>query len=173
MTDILPTVNRTLKLPKSKDPNKPVMPSSSKQWTRIRGDVKTYITDIIQVGKFEYINIYDISFERLSVCQLLLGFMLILYTLSYINMIYTTESNEVTLLPPVSAIEVIELVPSMFLSVCYSALSRLYHATYGLKNFGFGCTLTTSQMSSMVKVVGQSSRSAGWKMDVLGMFFLT
>ena len=49
MTDILPTVNRTLKLPKSKDPNKPVMPSSSKQWTRIRADVKTYITDIIQV----------------------------------------------------------------------------------------------------------------------------
>ncbi len=60
MTDILPTVNRTLKLPKSKDPNKPVMPSSSKQWTRIRGDVKTYITDIIQVKKFDYINIYYI-----------------------------------------------------------------------------------------------------------------
>ncbi len=55
MTDILPTVNRILKLPsKSKDPNKPVLPQSSKYWSKVRGDMKTYLADIIQVLPEEF-----------------------------------------------------------------------------------------------------------------------
>ena len=49
LTDILPTVNKNLKLPKQKDPNKLTLPSTSKNWSKVRGDMKTYITDIIQV----------------------------------------------------------------------------------------------------------------------------
>ena len=49
MVEIVPMLLRHLALPVSKDPNKPVLPSSSQNWKSLRNIVKIYLTDMIQV----------------------------------------------------------------------------------------------------------------------------
>ncbi len=51
MTDIMPTVSRILNLPKEKSDTKVVLPHSSKNWSKVRTDMKTYILDMTQVKK--------------------------------------------------------------------------------------------------------------------------
>ncbi len=66
--------------------------------------------------------------------------------------------------PPASAVEGIKSVPSVRLCVCLS-FSSLTPEPFDVRtqNLVEGLTLTISQMSSMVKVIGQRSRSPGQK----------
>ena len=50
ITELLPAVNRLLKLPEqNSSQKKPVQPSSSKMWTKVRIDLKAYLQDLMQV----------------------------------------------------------------------------------------------------------------------------
>jgi hypothetical protein len=42
-------LNRFIKLPKPKDPHRPLLPLHSPQWKQIRKDMISYLTDLIQV----------------------------------------------------------------------------------------------------------------------------
>ncbi|KAK2174171.1 hypothetical protein NP493_820g01008 [Ridgeia piscesae] len=50
ITDLLPAVNRLLKLPEqNSSQKKPVQPSGSKMWTKVRIDLKSYLQDLMQL----------------------------------------------------------------------------------------------------------------------------
>ncbi|KAI0214999.1 Nucleolar complex-like protein 2 [Lamellibrachia satsuma] len=50
ITELLPAVNRLLKLPEqNSSQKKPVQPSSSKMWTKVRIDLKAYLQDLMQL----------------------------------------------------------------------------------------------------------------------------
>jgi nucleolar complex protein 2 len=47
--DLVPALLQHLKLPVSKDPNKPTLPSASPRWKKIHLSVKCYLADVIQL----------------------------------------------------------------------------------------------------------------------------
>ena len=77
---------------------------------------------------------------------------------------YSSENGS-WFLPPVSAHEVIEPVPSIHLFV-YTLKPEPFDVR--TQNLAQGCTLTISRGSLMVNVIGQRSKSPGW-----GMWFFS
>jgi len=49
VVEIASFLTRLLKVPKSKDPNKIVLPSTSNKWKRVKVEVKSYVTDLLQL----------------------------------------------------------------------------------------------------------------------------
>ncbi|XP_013410225.1 nucleolar complex protein 2 homolog [Lingula anatina] len=61
LTELLPAWRHVLALPETKENKKPPLPSTSKQWAKVRLDVKLYLTELIrllsEVGESTIVNI--------------------------------------------------------------------------------------------------------------------
>ena len=92
MRDILPTVNAILKLPKQKDSNKPVLPSTSKSWSKVRIDMKAYLTDVIQVGLASTVRWFW-NYGLLFPCKLQITILVVIATFLIADVIKCSGTN--------------------------------------------------------------------------------